>query len=309
MKKHGNFVKFLCIMLIIPVMYISCINDLIPAKRYPKNIDIPGYGKLVYTKTLFDGNHIIETIIDGDIIWSLDSFWGRVYRYDNNTKTRITIDIEKKDRDGYNGIYSINPHGFIYIDHMTINNDYLIIPFIAKSEERYSTVVSSYYIAKINRNNASVSIEKMPDQFDNSILHRIFFEDDKMYFQMLDSYFSDLDDVSSYVTSDFINYIELPDANEIFAKANISSIHMDSKGRLYETGYNFADRKPDTFLHVSLDDGNSWFTTDMGSNFPVRVTSFNDEVYVSCECYHEMFAIYLQTIKTGGGLHIFRWER
>ena len=41
---------------------------------------------------------------------------------------------------------------------------------------------------------------------------------------------------------------------------------------------------------------------------PIIVTSSDDTVYVSCEKYHENIFLFINTLRIGGGLHIFKWD-
>jgi hypothetical protein len=307
MRNFGFLLKLSFLSVLIPAMFGSCPTEFgPPEKRNPKNISIPGYGKLVYTKTLFSGKAISETVVDGDIIWSLDSFYGKIYRYDGKTKKTITLDIEKRDKEAYDPVYSIYYY-YGFPSKMAIQNNYLIIPFVINNQDDF------YYTVKINRSNASLSYEKASDMFNGQRFNGYFFHDDKTYFEMVDNTSESI----YYITADFINYTAITEEGYLSARESLPVYHTDSAGKLYDPGYEFDNssesykRKPDTYLRVSVDNGNTWVTGDMGTNFPVSVTSKDGTIYVSSEIYHETFSALffpLPTIGTGGGLHIFRWE-
>ena len=242
MKHLGFLLKFLCFLF--SLTYISCVDTILPPeKKYPGNITIPGYGKLVYTRTVFDGLDITNTLIDGDMIWSFESF-----------------------------------------------------------------------IVKIDRNNATYSYNKMPDEFDitnyysNKGLHSYFFYDNKMYFRIRDENEDNDKGSIPYVTFDFDNYNTITEEEYSAIESIVYNYYMDLTGRLYNAGYDFYDSIPETYLRVSIDNGSTWFTGNMGSNFPIIVTSTDDTVYVSCEKYHENIFLFINTLRIGGGLHVFKWK-
>jgi hypothetical protein len=308
MRNFGFLFKLSLLSFLTAAILVSCITEAgPPKKRNPQNISIPGHGKLVYTGTLFSGNAISETVVDGDIIWSLDSFYGKIYRYDKITKKTITLDVEKKDKDSYNSVYSIYYY-YGFPSKMAIQNNYLIIPFVINNQDDF------YYTVKINRSNASLSYEKASNMFNGQRFNGYFFHDDKTYFEMLDN----TSESTFYATADFINYTAITEEDYLSARESLPVYHTDSAGRLYDPGYEFRTNsesyngKPDTYLRVSVDNGNTWVTGDMGTNFPVSVTSKDNTIYVSSEIYHETFnGIFfpLPTIGTGGGLNIFQWEK
>ena len=181
--------------------------------------------------------------------------------------------------------------------YMPINNDYIVIPFVVNNEDKNN------YIVKINRNNNTFSYNKMPDMFDNMNFWDGYFYNGTLYFRMWD----ENPDVIPYTTSDFENFTMIT-TEEFWAVGESKPVYYysDSKNRLYDIEDNSISRT-ETYLCVSIDNGNTWYKGNMGTNYANRVTSVGDTIYVSCHSYYEVIGFF-PIGSTGGGLHVFQWE-
>jgi hypothetical protein len=276
-----------------PVLFISLIfascpllfKD--PEKIYPNDIDIPGYGKLVYTKTLFDGKDIKDAVINGNIVWSLDYFSGKVYRYNTQTRQTSTFDIEKQNSATGESAYTMCLYRLIEL------NDDLYI-FVKNNTDNKN------YTAKINKTGKSLSYTKMPDLFDGLSFGDGYLYNNTVYFRMTDNNF----DALPYRTSDFVNYT--PVTSDEFRLHASAATYTDSTNRQYKI-IDHSVSRTETYLSVSVDNGITWFNVDMGTNFANRVLVVDDTVYVSCHKYYEVIG-FIPTGSAGGGLHVFSWQ-
>ena len=275
-------------------------------KIYPSSITIPDAGTLKYTKTYWDAPHnkynkrsggtsIYDAKLVDNEIWIFASWgnYGQTLFKGINKSASITIQYPKKG------------DSFRYSVESSLMSKGKYIVFCVRNDTTYYDDGSKniYYIARLDRKTLKREYIRMSDKFDGKDWPNSY-NDNENVFISFKNYYTGSDWVYNYykINDDCDDFIEITEKefNDLYAP-NPDYI-VDSIGRYYRINKGK--------LGVSLDNGNTWYENDMGTNIPVSIIVQNDSVYVFCSTYSEQnYNLFLGPEIVGGGIHEFKWQK
>lgn len=245
---------------------------------YPEDITIEGYGTLKFDETISDNNSISELFISDQKLWFASSkeFGGdtSIQSYDLVTNS-IQIYITEN-------IIDFGPK---------LLGEYVIFISVPLSPSEASK------LKLINNATGEIVVRNLPetDRVNTNIYNNSIY----IKYSYSDTYYKS-DDHGSTWTSITI---------EEFESSNIqkNNIYVDSSGiqyRIIDESYNSTK----TFLEVSTN-GTDWHRSNLGTNYGRDIVVFNEKVYISCNWYYDSYFAMFPGPYTGGGLHVFKWDK
>jgi hypothetical protein len=311
--------KVMCILFIFlgMILFNSCPDpDPSYVNIYPSNIEIPNIGTLKYSNTLWDGKNKGIDIYDAtkidDEIWVFaGEMWGLkngLYLYKGiNKSTTNNISIKNIDGIVANDYWGYGRHEIV------TKGDYILL--FATRYEYEPVGKRKFYYMRINRNSRDIkyfdfseSIESYYSSFDLDLFHRnndVFLVHDG--YASNNAFFTVNNDCNEIIKTDeesFNNYIN-QNKNTVYKDDNgryreFIAFTMDDNGRYYRIRSGFG-------FEISVDNGETWYTCDIGTNVPMSIIIQNNDVYVFCSAASKWVSS-LGTKSVGGGIHVFSWK-
>jgi hypothetical protein len=306
--------KAVCFLLLcfVVTLFVSCpTHDPDPSyvNIYPSDIEIPGYGTLKYTETLWDGKN------QGTEIFDAVKFDNEMWIY---TRDNVGFYINKGvSQSNENRIRLKNDYSYWSMDQVLITNgDYVLL--FAETRE-YKPFKELSYLTRIHKDFLTPEYFKAFNEEDydssyvtphiyygNDDVFLIFYEDkDSLFYISPECIYKLNNACDKFVKSTeeaFNNFLSqnkniIMDDNGIYRQIELIK---DEKGRLYRIN-NFG-------FEVSVDDGQTWHSGDMGTNLAISIIIQNDTIYFICSADWE-WASSWGTKSVGGGIHLFKWEK
>jgi len=302
--------KVMCILFILlgMILFNSCPDpDPSYVNIYPSNIEIPNIGTLKYSHTLWDGKNkgtdiYDATKIDGEI-WVLAST-NDLYLYKgiNKSNTILIKSIDGTPASDYWG----------YGRHEIVTKGDFILLFASRYE--YEPIGKwKYYYMRINRNSRNIQYFDFSNSFeynygvDINLFHR-----NNEVFLVIEAY--DHSSKSFFTLNNDCNMLIETDEESFnnYVNQNKNTVYIDNNGKYSET-VAFTMDDNDIFyriyseFQVSVDNGETWYTCDLGTNIPVSIIIQNNDIYVFCHAESKWVSSW-GTKSVGGGIHVFRWK-
>jgi len=288
----------------ISALLFSCLNyrDNILENKYPSDVFIPGIGTLRYIRTIWDQNNknnrrgveIYDAVVIDDEIWifASDNFGDTLFKGINRS---ASVTIQYPSRNDLTFRYSVREQRIIS------KGDNLLF-FLTNDSTYYEDGgINIYYITSVNRNNLNRQYIRMTNIFDGRSWPFVFYGNENMFFQFTN--FDQENEILFYsyymLKDDFKNVIELTkeEFDELYSPN--SDFVTDNNNRLYRLNENR--------LEVSVDNGETWYGNDMGTNAAKSVIFQNNSIYVFSGQIFEMFSKF-HSESVGGGIHEFKWN-
>jgi hypothetical protein len=307
-----NKITFSLLLSFVITLFVSCPEpDSSYVNIYPSDIEIPGYGTLKYTKTLWDGKN--QGTFFYDAVKVDNEVW--IYTYDN-----VGFYINKGvNKSSANRIRLSNDYSY-WSQVLITKGDYVLL-FAEKGE--YKPFKELSYLTRIHKNTLTPEYFKAfnEEDYDSSYAHPYVYYGNDDVFRVFYDFYDDKDSLFYYYSpkcvyilnntcDKFVESTEeafnkflsenkniIKDDNGIYRQNDLKT---DEKGRLYRINY------PDPGFEVSVDNGLTWHSCDMGTNRAERIIIQNDSIYIICS--YDWKNYWWGEKRVGGGIHLFKWE-
>lgn len=295
-----NKIMFSLLLSFVITLFVSC-HDPDPSyvNIYPSDIEIPGYGTLKYTKTLWDGKN------QGTEIFNAVKIDNKMWIF---TRDNSSFYINKgTDKLAANRIRLSNDYSYWVFDlDIITKGDYVLL--FASIETK------TYYLTRIHKNSFNPQYFKIYEEnydpyygkyvyYGNDDVFIVLYEYDNyvnypVYFYILNN------DCDAFVesTEEAFNNFRSQNQNIIMSddgKYFQIDLETDMHGRLYRSIY--------SKFEVSVDNGLTWHTGDMGTNIVRSIIIQDDSIYVFCDADSKWVSTW-GTKSVGGGIHVFKWK-
>ena len=304
--------KAVCFFLLcfVVTLFASCpIRDPDPSyvNIYPSDIEIPGYGTLKYTETLWDGKNQGTEIFDA--VKVDNEMW--IYTRDN-----AGFYINKGvNQSSANRISLSNDYSYWVNDQEIITKgDYVLVFAEIKENKPFMEIT---YLTRIYKNSSIPEYIKAFNEedydswdgfpyvyygYDDVFL--VFYEDKDSSYYFSSVYIYKLNnDCDKFVKSTeeaFNNFLSqnkniIMDDNGIYRQIKIKT----ENNRIY--------RLKHPGFEVSVDNELIWHSGNIGTNITQNIIIQNGTVYVFCSGESRWVSSW-GTKSVGGGIHVFKWE-
>jgi len=172
-----------------------------------------------------------------------------------------------------------------------------------------------YYLTRINKNSLKAEYYEIINEEDYNfhfaygdidlyygvnVIYLVLYdiEDQPMHFYYVNNECNGINEINEEIFTGFVSQNQNIIKTENGRYYQNKSVVKDENGRIYRVKNGF---------EVSVDNGSTWYSCDIGTNIVIDIIIQNNIIYVFCSPKSNSLSFW-GSKSVGGGIHVFQWD-